>query len=226
MAATWRNCTFAVSTIVRHNVEKSEAEQRRLVTVAAMIERRVNSSRERWLRPLARVVAQLGIQPVAVTGIGLVVTVFAAWLVFKGHPVGGGLLFVAGSALDMLDGSLARLNQNVTRRGELLDSVADRVSETVMWAAIAVVHAGDVTVVALAVLGLGGSILTSYVRAKAEMLGAYRPAGVAGRTERVVLLGVALVSGYLVPFLGLLVALVWLSVGQRTTAAWLEIDDA
>jgi CDP-diacylglycerol--glycerol-3-phosphate 3-phosphatidyltransferase len=177
------------------------------------------------LQPLARVVAQLGIQPVAVTGIGLVVTIFAAWLVFKGHPVGGGLLFVAGSALDMLDGSLARLNQNVTRRGELLDSVADRVSETAMWAAIAVVHAGDVTVVALAVLGLGGSILTSYVRAKAEVLGAYRPAGVAGRTERVVLMGVALVSGYLVPVLGLLVGLVWLSVGQRTRAAWLEIDD-
>jgi len=190
-----------------------------------MIERRVNSSRERWLRPLARTLAQLGIQPVAVTGIGLVVTVVAAWLVFKGHPVGGGLLFVAGSALDMLDGSLARLNQNVTRRGELLDSVADRVSETAMWAAIAVAQAGDVMVVALAVLGLGGSILTSYVRAKAEVLGAYRPAGVVGRTERVVLMGVALVSGYLVPFLGLLVALVWLSVGQRTIAAWCEIDD-
>jgi CDP-diacylglycerol--glycerol-3-phosphate 3-phosphatidyltransferase len=190
-----------------------------------MIERRVSSSRERWLRPLARVVAQLGIKPVAVTGIGLLATLAAAWLVVKGYPLAGGILFVAGSALDMLDGSLARLNQDATLRGELLDSIADRVGETAMWSAIAVAHAGDVTVVAIAVLGLGGSILTSYVRAKAEALGAYRPTGVAGRTERVVLIGVALVSGYLVPFLGLLVALVWLSVGQRTMAAWFEIDD-
>jgi CDP-diacylglycerol--glycerol-3-phosphate 3-phosphatidyltransferase len=167
----------------------------------------------------------LGIQPLAVTGVGLVLTMAAAWLVFKGHLVGGGLLFVAGSALDMLDGSVARVNENATQRGELLDSVADRVSETAMWSAIAIANAGDPTLVAFAVLGLGGSILTSYVRAKAEILGAYRSTGVAGRTERVVLMGVALVSGYLVPFLGLLVALVWLSVGQRTMAAWFEIED-
>ena len=188
-----------------------------------MIERMAKERLPRWLGPLTRASVRAGITPTAVTLFGLVTTMAGAVLVGSGWLIWGTLLFVAGSAVDMLDGALARAEGVASKQGALVDSVADRISETAIWTAIAVLGADDVRLLAISGLGLGGSLITSYIRAKGEALGAYRPSGLLGRTERVILMGVALVSGWLVPVLLVLVLLIWVTVIQRMLGTWKEL---
>ncbi|MEI7925142.1 MAG: CDP-alcohol phosphatidyltransferase family protein, partial [Chloroflexota bacterium] len=58
--------------------------------------------------PIVRVLASLGIGPAALTTAGLIGNVFAAALIVDGSLLAGGIVLLLASALDMLDGALAR----------------------------------------------------------------------------------------------------------------------
>lgn len=190
-----------------------------------VIERYVRGRIERYLDPLGRVVGALHVTPTVMTVTGLLVVVFASWRIAHGDLVAGGWLFLAGSALDGLDGTVARVTGTASRRGALIDSVADRVGEIAVWGALATRLALDPEWVLLCVLALGGALLTSYLRAKAESVDADGRAGIVGRGERVLLLTVALVTGALVPVLGALVVLIWVTVAQRFTVVWKQLGE-
>ena len=85
----------------------------------------------------------------------------------------GGLVFVVGSVLDILDGALARAGGKQTPFGAFLDSTIDRVGEGFMLGAIALVFMrdGKELALALAVAAIAGSFLVPYTRAKAEASG-------------------------------------------------------
>ena len=102
----------------------------------------------------------------------------------------GGLAFVVGSVLDILDGALARAGGKQTPFGGFLDSTLDRVGEGLMLGAIALVFMrdGKELALALAVAAIGGSS-SCHARAKAEGLGIkgrrrHRLAGRARRRDR------------------------------------------
>ena len=78
--------------------------------------------------------------------------------------------------------------------------------------------------VLLCVLALGGALLTSYLRAKAEAIGADGRGGIVARGERVILLTVGLVSGWLVPVLVLAALLIWATVAQRFLIIWKRLE--
>jgi phosphatidylinositol phosphate synthase len=112
----------------------------------------------------------------------------------------GGLVFVIGSAFDMLDGDLARLQGTVSKRGAFLDSCFDRYGEAFLFAGLTWHFAtkpfganewGLLLIVATVV----GSLATSYVRARAEGVGETCFVGWLQRTERVILLTVGLLLG-------------------------------
>ena len=134
----------------------------------------------------------------------------------------GGLLFVIGSVLDILDGALARRSGKGTPFGAFLDSTVDRVGEGFMLGAVGLVlmRDGYEWGVALAFAAMGGSFLVSYTRARAEALGLKGDVGIGSRAERVVVLSVGL---GLAPFhelvlpvtIALLAATAWLTVVQR-----------
>lgn len=132
----------------------------------------------------------------------------------------GGVLFVVGSVLDILDGALARAASKGTVFGAFLDSTFDRLGEAAMLAAIGLVFAREGNEIALMATfaAVIGSFLVSYTRAKAEALGLRGDVGFGSRVERVVLISVALGLG---PW-GLLqwpiyalAAMAWLTVAQR-----------
>jgi CDP-diacylglycerol--glycerol-3-phosphate 3-phosphatidyltransferase len=132
----------------------------------------------------------------------------------------GGVLFVIGSVLDILDGALARAASKGTVFGAFLDSTFDRLGEAAMLAAIGLVFAREGNEIALMATfaAVIGSFLVSYTRAKAEALGLRGDVGFGSRVERVVLISVALGLG---PW-GLLqwpiyalAAMAWLTVAQR-----------
>ncbi len=95
----------------------------------------------------------------------------------------GGLAFVVGSILDILDGALARAGGKGTPFGAFLDSTLDRVSEAFMLGAIALVlvRDGSELGVGLSVAAIAGSFLVSYTRARAEALGLSRATSASAR---------------------------------------------
>jgi CDP-diacylglycerol--glycerol-3-phosphate 3-phosphatidyltransferase len=135
----------------------------------------------------------------------------------------GGVVFVIGSLLDVLDGALARQSGKGTPFGAFIDSTTDRIGEFVMLGAIALVffrHEKE-WALALAIAAIGGSFLVSYTRARAEALGLKGNVGLSSRAERVVIIsgGLAFAPWGGLPWAILaLAASTWLTVLQRIFA--------
>ena len=183
----------------------------------------VRGSISRWFeRPAVSLLVTLKFTPSTATIAGLLIAGAAAYFASQGDFVTGGVLVLVSSAFDMPDGGIARVTGRVSKRGALMDSVFDRVAEIVVLLGLAIYflsgpEASD-TAVLLAFVAVGGSLLVSYVRARAEGLGVKGTAGFLTRPERVVITVVALVAGY--P----MVALWILGVGTPLSAAWRFID--
>ena len=152
--------------------------------------------------PGAKAFLALGFTPNAITVLGFAVSLAAASVVGSGFLLAGGVVFLAGSALDLMDGSVARLTGRVTGFGALLDSVMDRLGEAALFLGMAIyavrTDLGDgrllFFLVAL-ILALVASQTVSYARARGEGLGVVSRTGVMTRPERVALLSLGLILG-------------------------------
>lgn len=180
-----------------------------------MIETRVRSHIDRLVDPIGRALGRIGFTPLSVTVVGLAVTIGGAVLIGRRALVLGALVALAGATLDGLDGAVARARGMVTARGSLVDSVADRVGESALWSGIAFAVADRPRLVALCVVCVSGALTTSYLRAKAESVGADGRGGLMGRAERTILATAGLVTGLVEPMIWLMAGLVWVTVGQR-----------
>ncbi|MDF1597529.1 MAG: CDP-alcohol phosphatidyltransferase family protein [Acidimicrobiia bacterium] len=196
-----------------------------------MIEQRARGHVERYLDPIGRVLVAAGFTPMAVTIVGLSLVVGGSVVVGFSHFVLGASMALLGSALDGLDGTVARLSGKASKRGAFLDSVSDRLGETAMWAglAFAVSHnalaTSDNAVLALlCVLNLGASLLVSYLRARAESVGADGRGGLMGRAERVILYTAGLAFNFVPVMLWVMAALTWMTVAQRFALVWQRLE--
>ena len=172
--------------------------------------------------PGARLFRALRLSPNAVTIIGFAVTVAAAYLVGSGWLLAGGIVFLLGGGLDLMDGALARLTGTASPFGALMDSVFDRLGEASLFVGLAVygVRADFsqdylmffITVLLLALIFSQG---VSYLRARGEGLGIFTRAGLMTRPERVVLLGVGLIVDQIEWFLLAIAVVSCLTLIQR-----------
>ena len=177
----------------------------------------------KWFeRPAVSLLVTLKFTPSAATFVGLAIAVIAAYFIGEGEFLIGGILVLVGSAFDLLDGGIARATRSVSKRGALMDSVFDRVSELAVLLGFAMyfVSGADESqpAVLLAFVAMSGSTMVSYVRARAEGLGVKGTAGFMTRPERVAILVVCLIFGY--PMAALWI----LGVGTPLSAAWRFID--
>ncbi len=150
------------------------------------------------INPVIRGMIRMGITPNFITTTGLVLNIAAACLfIYAGWKrldeltyVGwaGGILLFAG-LFDMMDGRLARMSNQVSTFGALYDSVLDRYSELITLFGIAyyLILQNYPIGSMIACLALIGSLMVSYVRARAEGLGLICKVGLMQRPERVVL---------------------------------------
>ncbi len=159
---------------------------------------------QEWVRAGARrlvpALRLLGLTPNTLTLIGLAICAASAVLVATGHLIPGGLALLIASAFDILDGAVARVTGKVYRYGAFLDSTTDRYAESFTYIALlwyfTVQQPGHhVIEPMLVILALTGSLLVSYVRARAQSLGFVCDGGIFARPERVVVT----VVGLLVP---------------------------
>jgi phosphatidylglycerophosphate synthase len=126
------------------------------------------------------------VTPNTITVASLVMCAITGAAVALGHLAGAVWLYLFAGILDVLDGRLARLTNRQTPAGALFDSVADRWGELFVFAGyVWLVHD---SVWLLSVMGaIGGSMMVSYTRARAEALGVAVKTGVMQRAERIVL---------------------------------------
>lgn len=141
------------------------------------------------LDPAIPFLVKLGVTPAVATIIGLVITILGSLFVWKGNYLTGGIILIAGSLFDAVDGSIARLTNTSSKGGAALDSVMDRVGEIVVLTAVLAGKAGSEhdSLLYIIPMAMGGSLLVSYVRARAEGLGIECKVGLFTRTERLVL---------------------------------------
>ena len=172
------------------------------------------------LAPVAALAARSGISPDAITVAGLLLSGLAGWAFWAGWFRAAGALLLAAGVCDMVDGATARAGGRATASGAFLDSTLDRYSEIAALVGAFfyyVLRAGstDAPTAAALFLALSGSLMVSYVKARAEAVGTTCDVGIAERPERMVIL---IVGAFLGP--GLFRWAAWvLAVLSHVTAA-------
>lgn len=175
-----------------------------------------------WLTdPIVDVLHRLGVTPNMLTIAGVAGNAGAGVLAGYGHFWIAGVVVLAFSALDFLDGALARKTGQATEFGSVFDAVMDRVSEAAVLFGLLVFFTdrGQQEESLLIFAAVVGSILVSYVRSRAEIIGMRMREGIFTRLERVVLIGGGLIVADIVDKDVLTYALWLLAVFAMVTAA-------
>jgi CDP-diacylglycerol--glycerol-3-phosphate 3-phosphatidyltransferase len=154
------------------------------------------------INPLVWGMVKIGITPNFVTGTGLFFNIIACSILIHGShsdrgdfsSVGwaGAIILFAG-LFDMLDGQVARIGKKSSRYGALFDSVMDRYSELIVLFGICyyLILQEYFFSSLFGFIALIGSMMVSYVRARAEGLGIECKGGFMQRPERVVIISLA-----------------------------------
>ncbi len=178
-------------------------------TFWSVIDTRVRPHVTRYLDAIGKALSRVGMTPAAMTALGLALVLVGSIMVANQHLVSGGWVIALGSALDGLDGAVARASDRVSARGAFLDAAFDRIGEIATFAGLAFAMEGQARVLLLIVVAVGGAMLVPYMRAKAEAVGLVGTGGLMGRTERILLFLAGLILGFVELMLWVFVVLVW-----------------
>lgn len=145
---------------------------------------------KRILDPIGAFLNRLGLTPNTITLLGLAGTTVGAYFLAIGKMTTGGFILFASVLVDVFDGTMARLRGEPSDFGAFVDSVSDRYAELVTFGGLLYYfllledHRGVMVTFAAA----AGSVLVSYVKARAEGLGFEAKVGLLTRTERYIVL--------------------------------------
>ncbi len=176
----------------------------------------------RYADPVAKLVAKTGVTPDMVTAAGLALNGVAGVALAAGKFGAGSGLILAGGALDLLDGAVARATGRSSLFGSIFDASADRYAEMANLFGLLTyyVSRGARVEPVLLFAAMAGSIQTSYVKARVEVVGVEMKEGTFTRAERVALLAVSLMLAERPGFGWALPAALWtLAIGTNITAA-------
>lgn len=183
---------------------------------------------EPWIEATARPFAKVGLRPNHITLIALSTGILAGIFFSYDEPQWAGLVVLIGGFFDMIDGTVARLTEQVTKFGGVLDSVSDRVTDSALY--IGVMFGGMASIAEqpswlLPALALVGSLLVSYIRARAESAGTGKlDIGIAERAERLLILGFGAILCLTAYALLIIVVLTIFTIIQRVWAARSRLD--
>jgi CDP-diacylglycerol--glycerol-3-phosphate 3-phosphatidyltransferase len=147
------------------------------------------------LDPVAALLNRIGLMPNTVTIMGLVGNTIGAYLLATGHITAGGIVILLMGPIDALDGTMARLRGEPTDFGAFVDSVTDRYSELVIFLGLMIYFLQQQNQLAcvLVFLAAAGSVMVSYIRARAQAVGMDTKVGVFTRVERFIVLAPCLI---------------------------------
>ncbi|WP_236622684.1 CDP-alcohol phosphatidyltransferase family protein [Methanococcoides methylutens] len=172
--------------------------------------------------PLAK---NIPISPNILTIIGLLISGIAALEFAIGELIMGAAFIMLSGIFDVLDGAVARASGNITPFGGVLDSVCDRYADAIIFAGIIYgsvngsIHQATLLQAPLwlwCVLALIGSYMVSYTRARAEAAGSTSMnVGVAERSERLIILILGAITGYILIAVAIIAVLAHFTLVQR-----------
>lgn len=169
--------------------------------------------------PISSIFHSLGISPNMITILGLLISIAASYLIYRGDFLIAGILILISGLMDMIDGALARKYANASPYGAFLDSVIDRISEATLLFGILLFYLDQSGIysseIKLLFLVLAGSMIVSYLRARGESLGIDCKIGLMTRPERVILISIGLLFNQLSPILIIIAGLSALTTIQR-----------
>ncbi|MBK7220927.1 MAG: CDP-alcohol phosphatidyltransferase family protein [Saprospiraceae bacterium] len=168
------------------------------------------------INPFINLLIKLGITPNFITFLGLIINILASIIFIVGVEKGSrgdhryigwaAATILLGGLMDMIDGRLARVGKQESRYGAIFDSVLDRYSEMIMFLGICYYLIGHSYFLSslFAFIGMIGSIMVSYTRARAEGMGLkMSDIGFMQRPERILLIGISgLACGVASHFIG------------------------
>ncbi|GAB4370414.1 MAG: CDP-alcohol phosphatidyltransferase family protein [Calditrichia bacterium] len=150
--------------------------------------------------PVIEFIVKVNVHPNHFTILGLFISFIGAIFYAKHDLRLGGLFILLGGLCDIIDGKVARRRGLSSKFGALFDSSLDRYAEVFMFLGVAIyfVQQQHPFTSIMVFLALGGSMMVSYVRARAEGLGYECKVGIMQRPERIVYIGVSsLIHTYL-----------------------------
>jgi CDP-diacylglycerol--glycerol-3-phosphate 3-phosphatidyltransferase len=165
---------------------------------------------------------KLNLSPNAITLIGLIITLLASYFYAKGYFRIAGLILLLAGLCDAIDGEVARKANKVSKFGAFFDSTIDRFEEFFVFGGILFYYSmvrQDILLSIVVYLILLGSIMTSYIRARAEGIGFSPTSGPMDRPGRYIYIVLfSIIAGCGVLFsvaMGVLLFLVYLTVVNR-----------
>lgn len=183
----------------------------------------------RAIEPIADFLVRRRVNPNVITTVGTACMLGGAVVYATGHIRTAGWIIGVTALFDVLDGTVARRTGRQSVFGAFYDSTLDRVADGGLMAGLAVFYASspryhNLYMLVVCLLGIIGTFLISYTRARAEALGIDAKVGVMQRPERVVLLsvpqaffGLALDGWALMAIIVLLTVTAWVTAVQRVT---------
>lgn len=142
------------------------------------------------LDPTGAFLNRTGLTPNAITMLGLAGTTVGAYIISQGKMTIGGIVLLASVLVDALDGTMARLRGESSDFGGFVDSVSDRYAEFITFGGLLYyfVSQENYEGVVATFAATAGSVLVSYVKARAEGLGFTAKVGILTRVERYIVL--------------------------------------
>jgi CDP-diacylglycerol---glycerol-3-phosphate 3-phosphatidyltransferase len=142
------------------------------------------------LEPIAGFFNSIGLRPNTVTLLGLFGTIIGSGFLATGRITVGGLIILVMAPFDALDGTMARLRGESSPFGAFVDSVTDRYAELFIFGGLLIHFAQQQNwlAVSLTYMAAAGSVLVSYVRARAQAVGFETKVGLFTRVERFIVL--------------------------------------
>ncbi|HCW00314.1 MAG TPA: CDP-alcohol phosphatidyltransferase [Acidimicrobiaceae bacterium] len=178
---------------------------------------------DRGLTPIGQSLQRAGISADVVTVIGILMASGASVAIGMGNLRLGFMLLVLTGVPDALDGAVAKAAGTASSRGAYFDSVADRLTDALLFGGVAW-HLATVRtdrMMMLPVAIMATAMFISYQRAKAESLGYDAKGGLMERAERFIVLAFGLLFfEILVPVLWVMLALSLVTAVQRFVKVW------
>jgi CDP-diacylglycerol--glycerol-3-phosphate 3-phosphatidyltransferase len=191
----------------------------------------------RTIEPAISFLARHNVSPNAITTVGTLLTIAAGVVYATGHIMTAGWLMGVTAFFDVVDGEVARRTGRSTVFGAFYDSTLDRVADGALMAGLTVFYATNVVhhniyMVVICLLGMIGTFVVSYTRARAESLGIDAKVGVMQRPERIVLLsapqaffGLFWNGWVLIGIIVLLSVTAWITAVQRIAFVYRATKD-
>lgn len=180
-----------------------------------MLEKYFKVASEKFAKPFVNLCIFLKIKPNTLSVFGILIVIIGSLSFLTENKNIGIILIFLGSAIDGLDGPLARTSGHTTKRGAILDSTIDRIGEMFIWAVIGINFVDSNLELFTVFSILTSSSLIPYLRAKSEIHNIDNKVGIAARPERVLFAVFYMYFQFSFVYVYIFAMLTWLTVSQR-----------